>query len=430
MSSNGRYIAFASDAPNLVGGDTNNVSDIFVRDRVTRLTTRVSIATSGAQGNGPSYNPAISADGRYVAFESEATNLVSGDTNNTSDIFVRDLWSKTTTRVSIANGAAGTEGNGASFDPSISADGRFVAYVSEATNLVAGDNNNALDVFVRDRTGSTTKRVSIATGAAGAPGNADSAHPCISGNGQFVAFISLSGNLVTGDTNNSFDVFVRDLTANTTSRVSIGTGAAGAQANRDSWQPFISNDGHYVVFASDATNLVGGDTNRVADIFLRDRTLNTTSRVSLDISNFQGDGPSYNPVISNDGRYVAFESYAALEALDFNNAPDIYVRDRTTSQTSLVSIATSTVRGNSDSLRPAMSTDGRYVAFESFATNLVNGDNNTSWDIFVRDRGVGTSPPYPLIYPSEAMSEVEEIEATGDVQGTEEMKEPEEAEQP
>jgi Tol biopolymer transport system component len=292
---------------------------------------------------------------------------------------------------------------------------------------VAGDTNTALDVFVRDRTLNATNRVSIATGAAGAQGNADSAHPAISGNGQFVAFISLAGNLVTGDTNNVFDVFVRDLTANTTRRFSIAGGATGAQANRDSWQPFISHDGRYVVFASDATNLVGGDTNRVADIFLRDCTLNSTSRVSLDISGAQGDGPSYNPVISSDGRYVAFESYAALETIDFNNAPDIYVRDRTTNQTRLASISTSTARGNSDSLRPAMSTDGRYVAFESFATNLVNGDNNTSWDIFVRDRGVGTSPPYPLMQPTEAteaMDGMEEIEGTGD------MKEMEEAEVP
>ena len=210
------------------------------------------------------------------------------------------------------------------------------------------------------------------------------------------AFISHASNLVAGDTNGSFDVFVRDRTANTTSRVSIATGAAGAQGNSDSWQPALSSDGRYVVFASDASNLVVADSNGLTDVFLRDRTGNTTARLSLDASGGQSDGPSYHPVISNDGRYVAFDSLGTLDAVDYNNAWDVYLRDRTSNSTSRLSVSTATVEGNADSQKPVLSADGRYILFESFANNLDTGDTNNAWDIFARDRGVGTTLAYPL----------------------------------
>jgi Tol biopolymer transport system component len=346
----------------------------------------VSVGLSGVQANGPSYNPVISADGRFVAFVSEATNLVTGDSNGVADVFIRNLDTGTTTWVSI-------NGNGASYEPAINADGSKVAFTSEGTNFVTGDSNSTADVFIRDRTASTTSRVSIASGINGIQGNNASGQAYLSGSGQLVTFISRATNLVSGDTNNAFDVFVRDRTANTTTRVSVvGT---NTQANKDSWQPALSSDGRYLVFASDATNLAANDNNGVADIFLRDLTTKTTSRVSLDVSDTQSDGPSYNPTISNDGRYVAFDSLATLDPLDYNGTWDIYLRDRTSKTTTRLSVATGTQEGNADSQKPTMSADGRYVLFESSASNLVTLDTNNAWDIFVRDRGVGIAPSYP-----------------------------------
>jgi len=395
VSADGRYLVFASEASNLVSGDSNGVADVFLRDRVSKQTKRVSLGPGSVQANGPAYNPAISADGRFVAFASDANNLVSGDSNGSTDVFVRDLAAGVTTRVSINSSAV--QGNGDSYEPALNADGSKVAFTSLASNLAASDSNGVADVFVRDRTANTTSRVSIATGAGGAQGNGESGQAYLSASGQFVAFISYASNLVAGDSNGAFDVFVRDRTGNTTSRVSIATGAGGAQANADAWQPALSGDGRYVVFASDASNLVPADNNATADVFLRDRTSNTTSRVSVNVGGGQSDGPSYNPVISNDGRYVAFDSLGTLDAADYNNAWDIYLRDRIGNTTTRLSVATNGQEASADSQKPVLSADGRYVLFESFANNLDTGDTNNAWDIFVRDRGVGTTPAYPLV---------------------------------
>ena len=402
VSANGRYVAFASDAPNLIGGDTNGSSDIFVRDRVSGTLIRISVATGGVQSNGSSFDPVISDDGRYIAFESDATNLVSADTNETNDIFVHDRTTRQTTRVSIATGAAGAQGNEASTEPSISQDGRYVVFASLASNLVAGDTNGLFDVFLRDRTANTTARVSVGAAAAQAVGG-DSFEPFISDDGKFVAFTSAATNLVAGDTNGKFDIFVRNLTAGTTARSSVSS--AAAQANGDSWQPALNNTGSFVVFASDAANLVANDTNGVTDIFTRNGT--ATARHSLDVSGNQSDEASYNPVISNDGRYIAFTSYSALDALDYNGYADVYVRDRTGLKTRRASVSTGGAEGNSESLRPAMSGDGRYILFESWATNLVAGDSNQVADIFARDRGVGSAPTYPRTAQSPTLTEPE-----------------------
>lgn len=395
ISADGRYLAFVSDAPNLVGGDSNARSDVFVRDRITKQTRRISVGSAGVQANGASYNPVISADGRYVAFASEATNLVTGDSNGATDVFVRDLIAGVTTRVSVDSASPAVQANGDSYEPAINADGSKIAFTSEASNLVVSDSNGVADVFVRDRTANTTSRISIATGVSGVQSNNVSGQAYLSGSGNIVAFISQATNLVAGDTNNTFDVFVRDLTANTTSRVSVA--GASTQVNKDSWQPAMSSDGRYVVFASDATNLVTADSNGMTDIFVRDRTTNTTKRVSLDVSSGQSDGFSYNPVISNDGRYVAFDSLGTLDPVDYNNTWDVYLRDLSKNSTTRLSIATNTAEGNFDSQRPVMSADGRYILFDSIASNLVNGDTNSAADIFVRDRGVGTTPTYSTL---------------------------------
>ena len=238
-----------------------------------QVTELVSVATGGAQGNDTSTEASISADARFVAFWSDASNLVGGDTNGVEDVFVRDRQTGTTELVSVATG--GTQGNARSRYPSISSDGRFVVFWSDASNLVAGDTNGSADVFVRDRLSGTTERVSLAAG--GAQGNADSLGPSISASGRFVAFWSLATNLVAGDTNAWNDVFVRDRQSATTERVSVATG--GAQGDFNSYDPSISADGRFVAFESGATNLVAGDTNGSFDVFLRDRA--TASFTSL-----------------------------------------------------------------------------------------------------------------------------------------------------
>ena len=207
ISSDGRFVAFHSFATNLVAGDTNSSSDVFVHDRQTGATTRVSVDSSGVEGNGNSFSPDISDDGRLVAFYSFATNLVTGDTNNAPDVFVHDLVSGVTERASVDS--AGVEGNGRSLLPAISRDGHFVAFYSLATNLVAGDTNGSDDVFVHDRQSGATVRVSVDSG--GTQGNGSSLRPAISGDGCIVTFDSSASNLVAGDTNNTSDVFAHDL---------------------------------------------------------------------------------------------------------------------------------------------------------------------------------------------------------------------------
>ena len=281
ISFDGRFVAFAANAENMVPGDTNGATDVFVRDRQAGTTTRVSVATGGAQGTGASSEPSISADGRFVAFSSLAPNLVPGDTNGQRDVFVHDRQTGTTTRVSVVTGGAqgctgtgtpptcaASTGAGASSLPSISDDGTVVAFASLATFFAAGDTNAASDIFVHDRSTTTTTRVSV--GAGGAQGTEGSFFPSISGNGRFVAFDSIAPNLVAGDTNALRDVFVHDRQTGTTTRASITRTLA--QASGASYFPTLNADGRFVAFASDATNLVPGDTNAAPDVFVHDRT--------------------------------------------------------------------------------------------------------------------------------------------------------------
>jgi Ca2+-binding RTX toxin-like protein len=385
ISADGRFVAFSSRASNLVSGDTNNSDDIFVRDLSTNTTTRASVDSAGNQGNGGSASPSISADGRFVGFTSGASNIVPGDTNNRSDIFVRDLLTNTTTRVSVDS--AGNQGNGGFllgfFIPSISADGRFVAFESFVPNLVPGDTNDSADIFVRDTLTNTTTRVSL--DSAGNQGNGGSfggsSDPSISANGRFVAFASEASNLVPGDTNASDDIFVRDLSTNTTTRVSVS--GASNPGNGDSSNPSISADGRFVTFSSKASNLVPGDTNNKEDIFVRDLSTNTTTNISVSGAGNQGNGDSGFSSISADGRFVAFLSEASnLVPGDTNNKEDIFVRDLSTNTTIRVSISDAGNEGNGLSYIPSISADGRFVAFSSDADNLVPGDTN-SRDIFV-----------------------------------------------
>jgi Tol biopolymer transport system component len=394
LSADGRYVAFYSDATNLVDGDTNGVRDVFVRDQGTRTTTRVSVDSTGAQGNGHSFAPAISSDGRLVAFSSNASNLAAGDTNSSDDIFVHDGQSGATTRVSVST--ARVEANGGSFSPALSADGRFVAFLSDASNLVAGDTNGFRDVFVHDRQTGSTTRVSV--DSVGVQADVGSYSVAINADGRFVAFHSFADNLVPDDVNETADVFVHDLLTGETTRVSVYDG--GAEADGDSFRPAISADGRYVAFDSDSTILVWGDVNFAFDVFVHDRVTNTTRRVSVDDSGGEATGLSQRPSISADGRYVAFYSEASdLVAGDSNGSSDIFVHDRQSGATSRVSVDNGGDQGNADSLRPAISADGHVVAFDSSASNLAAGDSNRFSDVFVRDPTAvpPTTPPQCVV---------------------------------
>lgn len=389
LSTDGRVVAFASNATNLVTGDTNSASDIFVHERRLTTTTRVSTATGGAQATGgASWEPSLSADGRFVAFSSYAATLVTGDTNSKSDVFIHDRQTGQTTRVSVASD--GAQANDHSGSPSLSADGRYVAFYSSATNLVAGDTNGLGDIFVHDcQTGQTT-RVSVASD--GSQANDENSLFAISADGRYVAFTSAATNLVAGDTNGAIDVFVHDRQTGQTTRISVASD--GAQANGVSFFPAISADGRYIVFLSDATNLVAGDANGVIDVFVHDRQTGQTTRVSVASDGSQANGASNVhpsiPGISADGRFVTFASLATnLASNDTNGHADIFVHDRQTGQTTRVSVASDGTQGNNISDRPAISPDGRFVAFNSDATNLTPGDTNAQRDVFLHDRVTG-----------------------------------------
>jgi Tol biopolymer transport system component len=358
------------------------------------------VDSAGNQGNNTSYSEAISADGRFVVFESGASNLVLNDTNylcdirgdylpdeNCADVFVHDRLTGVTERVSVDS--AGNEADGGSGSPDISADGRFVAFVSSATNLVAGDTNNFLDVFVHDRLTGTTERVSV--NSAGNPANVETFGPLsISADGRLVAFRSAATNLVPGDTNGFDDVFVHDRLTGVTERVSVDS--AGGQANWLSDGFEISEDGRFVVFNSFATNLVPGTVNGFGDVYVHDRLTGTTERVSVDSLGNEGDNASLEPAISADGRLVAFSSYASNLVLgDANGHGDIFVHDRLTGVTERISAGNETIGYSGASFLPSLGSNGRFVAFGSVASNLVNGDTNGTTDAFVHDRKTGVT---------------------------------------
>jgi Tol biopolymer transport system component len=383
ISGTGRFVAFDSAADDLVAGDANGSVDVFVRDLFTGETRLVSVATSGHSGSDVSGSPAITPDGRFVAFVSDARDLVAGDANGVRDIFVRDLVAGTTERVSVGPNGAEADGASGFVGPVITPDGRWVVFDSVATNLVAGDTNAVRDVFVRDRQAATTTRVTVAT--SGEQSNDMTIGAAISSDGRFVAFDSCGSNLVAGDTNGTCDVFVRDLLAGTTERVSVST--SGAQSTTHSGGVSMSADGRYVAFVSLGDTLVAGDTNGKYDLFVRDRQAGTTIRASLGA---HGEEPSehvFPGVISGNGRFVAFETRAGnLVDGDTNAARDVFVRDLETGETTRASLGAAGEQGDFGSTSPSISDDGRFVAFASTATDLVPGDTNGARDVFVRDR--------------------------------------------
>jgi Tol biopolymer transport system component len=400
VSADGRWVAFSSDASNLVPGDYNHSRDVFLRDTKSGEIRRISVSSAGQQGNADSYNPTISGDGRYVVYDSFAANLVPGDTNRQGDVFLYDRDNHSTTRIPVRYDGAQTDAQ--SGFGVISKDGKVIAYESRATEIMKGVKAPATQLYAYDRSTKTTDLVSAAV--FGAPAGGGSGAISLSDDGRYVAFSSGSADLVPYDVNQRDDVFVRDRQTKTTRRVSVNS--VGGEANGTSTEPAISGDGRYVAFESQATNLLGfdptfqddpksiinpegkldtGDTNNVPDVFLHDMQTGATELVSLSATGQQGNADSYAAAISGDGRYVAFVSLASnLVPGDTNRVREVFVRDRTARTTIRVAVSDAGVQGNKLSVMPALSRDGSVVVFASDASNLVFGDTNHESDIFLR----------------------------------------------
>jgi Tol biopolymer transport system component len=332
--------------------------------------------------DGASYSPAVSADGRWIAFVSVASNLlggdVSADTNGVADVFLVDTQTSTIRLVSNAGGAAA---DGASGDVDISADGRFVVFETTATNLIPADANAASDIVLYDAQSGALTLVSR-RGLAGVQGDADSFAPTISAAGTKVAFGSRATNLVGNDTNGRADIFVRDVVSGVTTRVS--TDGSGRQANNASYDAAIAPTGGHVALSSLASNLVVGDTNGIRDVFLK--TLATGKMIRVSVSNTERQARSSSGLedISADGRSVVFSSFAAnLVPGDDNNKGDVFVRNRIDG-TTLRASRRGTIDGNDDSFAASISDDGAYVVFQTRATNLdvVADENGSVNDLF------------------------------------------------
>jgi len=392
ISHDGRFVVFESAAGNLVEGDTNYVQDVFVRDRQLGTTERVSVASDGTEGNDQSVRPTISADGRYVAFMSWATNLVADDVNGHVDVFVHDRVTHETVRVSLT--ATGGEADGDSSYPAISGDGRRVAFLSFGTNLVPGATTMGL-VYVRDRDTDgdgvldepeSSETVLASVSSLGSPANASCDYASISADGSAVTFITVADNLVPNDFDGSANLFLRDLGTGETRRVDVASDGTGGDLPAAPMGASLSADGRLVAYTSDARNLVPGDTNNQPDVFLFDRVTSETTRVSLTDDDGEADGGSFWPSMSADGRYVAFMSYATN--LAWNNPPvtnyyNVYVRDRQTGETTRIGIQPDGSAPSDPMYNPSISGDGSAVAFFSSATNLTPGIYSRWGDMFV-----------------------------------------------
>ena len=438
ISGNGRYVAFVSNASNLVPGDHDDGPDVFVRDLRTGTTTIASVSSSGLKQKWPDlktatiHYAAISRDGRYVAFDSDATTLATGDTNLAPDVYVHDMETGTTTRVDVSSSGA-QAAQGVVDGLAMSADGRYVAFASASPDLVSGDTNGAADVFVRDLANRTTIRASVAT--SGAEGDDGSGWGfSLSPTGRWLVFASDATNLVGNDLNRQRDVFVRDLKKHTTELVTVqpdGSPVPLLGGNSTvSYGPgsSISADGRYVVFGSNSMLLVPNDTNRQnSDWYVRDRVAGRTLRVSVASDGTdQQIASTANASITPNGRFVVFRTAENLVPADQGVCPgslgggetdnDIYVHDMRTGAVDLISQSSNGVHayanavdtpyGCQNSAGGSISDDGRLVAFDSTGSNLVAGDTNRMDDVFVRDRGVQlgvegwvSSPPSAVTPP-------------------------------
>ncbi len=390
ISDDGRFVAFESSATKLASGTSSSRTQIFVRDVASGKTQLVSVSSSGGGGNGSSFSPSLSSDGRYVAFASDATNLVPNDFNGSTDIFVRDRKENTMQLVSVSSLEVAS--NGPSEHPSISDDGSIVAFESRADNLAIPDLNRVRDIFVRDLVAGTTERVSLSP--SGIDGNAQSSHAAVSGDGSHVAFESFASNLVADDDANTLDVFVAVVETGAISRASVNSDEV--PANGWSQEPTMSDDGTRVAFTSWATNLVTDDvTGSWDDVFVRDLE-NGTTILASGSSDVQANAHSWQPSLSGDGRYVAFSTNATNLVADDpprrSDDADVYMRDLETGVVRRISISSTGEGANGLSWYPRVADGGVAVAFESSATNLVADDHNNVQDVFLHEVVLDAGP--------------------------------------
>lgn len=378
VARNGDLISLMSEATNLVPDDTNGVRDIFVVDRRLKTTVRVSIGTGGKQADGESGSGVLSENGRYIAFHSVATNLVPGDTNGLNDVFLRDLKTDDMKRITV--GYDGSETDGGAAWPAISKNGRFVAYRSGATNLVPGDTNGVADVFVYDLKKGTTTRITRTV--TGAEIDMDAIRHALSPNGRYVGVLTAATNIVPGDTNGHADVFIYDLRKDTITLASRGLG--GEPGDGGCFQPNFSRNARYVAFPSYAANLVPDDNNGVTDVFVYDMKRGFTERCSVNSAGVEGNGDCYVTNFARNGRILYFDSHASnLVPDDNNDSRDVFVHDRKTGRTERVSLGVLGQEGNANSYRPRTTRNGKLVAIFSEADNLVPDDLNGVLDVFV-----------------------------------------------
>ena len=416
LSADGRYVAFESDSTNLVANGSS-LNQVYLHDRaIPANTVMVSVKANGAPGNNVSRIPSISADGRTVAFVSSATDLVDGDSNGCADVFVRDMSTNTTERISVDSN--GVQANGDTVWAVISADGRYVAFQSLATNLVSGVNTGHMNIYVRDLKKNTTELISVSSD--GAIGDGDSIAPFVSGDGRYVTFSSIAKNLTSSTSNGCYQVYVRDRFSATTEMVSMN--GDSSPGNADSGAPCISTDGRYVAFVSTSSNLMSGVTGSM--VYVYDRQGNTIEMVSRDSSGNPADADiTFSGLaMSPDGRYVSFDSTASnLVGGDTLGKYDVFIHDRLGGNTEVVSVDDSDMSdiGNGDSWYPAMSVDGRFITYNSYASNLVPNDTNDNTDVFIHDRGADglpTNPEVTVLTPT-TMSTYATQSSTVDIQG-------------
>lgn len=395
ISGNGQFVVYESYADNLVPNDTNNNQDIFLFNRQTETTTRISLGMGGAEANGNSSYARISDDGCIVAFLSSADNLVPNDTNGRGDVFAYDCMTGLIERISVASD--GSEADNGGGIPAISGDGEYIAFTSTSTNLdpIATGTIDS-HVYLAKRGGGNVSLITKAPD--GTIADWSSYAPVVSDDGRFVAFHSLASNLVPTDANGRTDVFVYDSMTGATALVSVdsnGIQGSGGQPFSSDGAAYaaISGDGRYISFMSHFPNLVPNDTNGFADVFIRDRMVGSTTRISVDNNGNQQNANSYfDTAVSDDGRFVAFTSGADnLVPNDTNNQWDIFVGDTVNGTIERVSVSDSGAEPDSSATQVSISDNGMEIAFNSYATNLVPNDTNSTNDVFVFEKSVPTA---------------------------------------